>query len=594
MFYTIIKMSLFGSSNNNNTKIIFGSNQSTPIFGTFSNNEQKSIFSGSTSNIFGINNNNNQNIFFTSQSINNENEKGENKNEDKNLFEKEEENEEKRIKIIHINEYFIYINEKIVIKSKKFQKLKKNIQINFDINNDNLQLYSLDEQNTFHELKDENEYTKLYDNINELYLKYEKIEDLIEEQNNYDFVLHSDLKYKEDYKELMTCSICLQEFKKPCICPNCEKKICEDCFMKIKNDSYSYNDYLTCPLCKVESEKKLFIKLKKLEKISKICGIHNETYYFYDFITKKLYCQKCYDEIEESNNKINHKFILLQYYKNLIRQNELLDNIYKDEVEEKCLENIELIKESKTKIIKFLNDLVEKVEKFSSDYINYLTKISNDIKYCKENNFSDKIYEYFNSIENNTISCKSSNNVIQKIYKFNLKKYYDDIILSEKYYYEYPDIEIDTIAIDLDEKLKEGILFIKQFKYIGSFLKYSQIDCRIFGEEKGLSYNFEGYFNEDCEKVGKGTFNDFNTQYKYIGDYIKNKYNGYGKYYLNDNLIYDGQFKDGKYNGLGKDYKDNNVEYIGEFKNNKRKGYGVILDYDIYGNIYNYDKIFKK
>ena len=144
----------------------------------------------------------------------------------------------------------------------------------------------------------------------------------------------------------------------------------------------------------------------------------------------------------------------------------------------------------------------------------------------------------------------------------------------------------------MDEKLKEGILFIKQFKYIGSFLKYSQIDCRIFGEEKGLSYNFEGYFNEDCEKVGKGTFNDFNTQYKYIGDYIKNKYNGYGKYYLNDNLIYDGQFKDGKYNGLGKDYKGNNVEYIGEFKNNKRKGYGVKLNYDIYGNISDYNSSF--
>ena len=146
----------------------------------------------------------------------------------------------------------------------------------------------------------------------------------------------------------------------------------------------------------------------------------------------------------------------------------------------------------------------------------------------------------------------------------------------------------------MDEKLKEGILFIKQFKYIGSFLKYSQIDCRIFGEEKGLVSNFEGYFNEDCEKVGKGIFNDFNTQYKYVGDYIKNKYNGYGKYYLNDNLIYDGQFKDGKYNGLGKDYKGSNVEYIGEFNNNERKGYGVKLDYDIYGNIANYNKIFNK
>ena len=38
--------------------------------------------------------------------------------------------------------------------------------------------------------------------------------------------------------------------------------------------------------------------------------------------------------------------------------------------------------------------------------LKYLTKISNGIKYWKENNFSDKIYEYFNSIENNSISCK--------------------------------------------------------------------------------------------------------------------------------------------------------------------------------------------
>ena len=534
-------------------------------------------------------------------------EKKEIKNEDENLFEKkEEEDEGKKIKIIQINEYFIFNKEKFVIKSKKLETLKKNIGIEFGINNENLQIFTLDEKSIFHVLKNENEYIKLYDNINELYLKNEKIEDLIEEQNNFDFVLHFDLKNKENYKELMTCSICFQEFNRPCICPYCEKNICENCFMKI---GYNSNNYLTCPLCKVQSEKKLFIKLKRyndgkiilndsitklkqLEKISKICGIHKEAYYYYDFITKKLYCQKCYDEIEESNNKINHKFIILKYYQNLIRQNELIDIICKDEVQEKCLQNIEFIKESKTKIIKFLKDLIEKVEKFSKDYIDYLTKISNDIQFCKDNNFSDKIYEYFNSIENNTISCKSSNDAVQKIYKFNLKKYYDDIIISKKYYYKYPDIEIDKFNKDLDEKLKEGILFIKQFKYIGSFLKYSEIDCRIFGEEKGLSYNFEGYFNEDGEKIGKGKLNDFKTQHKYIGDYLKNKFNGYGKYYLNDNLIYEGQFKEGIYHGLGKDYKGNNVKYIGEFSNNERKGYGVELDYDIYGNISDYSRTF--
>ena len=563
------------------------------------NTEQLSPFSNPNLTIITFNN------------LKNNDKKEEIKNEDKNLLEKieEKDDEGKTIKIIHINEYFIYANEKIVTKSKKLQTLKDNIGIEFGIINENLQIFTLDEKSIFHEIKDENEYIKLYDNIDELYFKYEKIGDLIEEQNNYDFVLHSDLKNKEDYKELMTCSICFQEFNKPYICPNCEKKICEDCFVKIRNDSYSYNDYLTCPLCKVKSEKKLFIKLKRyndgkillndsitklkqLEKISKVCVIHNETYYYYDFITKKLFCQKCYDEIEESNSKSNHKFIILKYYQNLIRQSELLDIIYEDEVQEKCLENIELIKESKTKIIKFLNDLIEKVEKFSKDYIDDLTKISNDIKYCKENNFSDKIYEYFNSIENNTISCKSSNDVIQKIYKFKLKKYYDDIIISNKYYYKYPDIEIDKIARNLDEKLKEGILFIKQFKYIGNFLKYSEIDCRIFGEEKGLYYNFEGYFNEDCEKIGKGTFNNLKTQNKYIGDYLRNNFNGYGKYYLKDNLIYEGQFKDGKRQGLGKEYKGNNVDYIGEFSNNDRKGYGVKLDYDVYGNISEYNTIF--
>ena len=575
---------IFGHENNEK-KSLFGTNESNTLFGV------NSLFSNSNSD---------SNIFI----FNNKNEKEDIKIEDKNLEEKNE--EEEKIKIIHINEYFIYINEKNVTKSKKFEKLKNNIEIDFEINNENLQLFTLDEKNIFHELKDENEYNKLYDNINELYLKYETNDNLIEEQNNYDFVLHSDLKNKGEYKEFMTCSICLQEFKKPYICPNCEKKICEDCFMKINS---SYGSYLTCPLCKVESEKKLFIKLKRyddgkillndsitklklLEKIAKICNIHNETYYYYDYITKKLYCQKCYDEIGESNEKINHKFIILKYYQNLIRQNKLLNMIYKDQVQEKCLQNIEFIKESKIKIIKFLNDLIAKIEKFSNDYINDLNKISNEIKYCKENNFSDKILEYFNSIENNMISCKSSNDVIQKVYKFNLEKYYEDIIISKKYYYKYPDIGTDKISKDLDEKLKEGISFIKQFKFIGNFLNYSQIDCRIYGEEKGISYNFEGYFNENCEKIGKGTLYYFKTKHKYIGDFLNNEYNGYGKHYSEDNLIYDGQFKKGKYHGLGKYYKGNDIEYIGEFNNNKRKGYGINLEYDIYGNVNNYEGIF--
>ena len=171
--------SLFGNSNNNNNNI-FSSNQTSSLFSfnLTGNNQQTSLFSNN-SNLFNLKNNE-QKLDFTFQSINKEDEKREIKNEDENLYEKgeeeEEENEEKTIKIIHINEYFIYIDEKIVTKSKKLQKLKKNIQIDFDINNDeNLQIFTLDEKSIFHELKDENEYIKLYDNINELYFKYEKL-----------------------------------------------------------------------------------------------------------------------------------------------------------------------------------------------------------------------------------------------------------------------------------------------------------------------------------------------------------------------------------------------------------------------------------
>ena len=185
---------LFGYSKKNNNNL-FSSNESEPLFSSNlkNNNQQNTLFSNN-SNFLNLNNNE-KSVFFTSPSINNENKREEINNEDENLLEKEEEeeeNEEKTIKIIHINEYFIYIKEKILTKSKKFQKLKKNIQIDFDINKENLQILTLDEKNIFHELKDENEYIKLYDNINELYFKYEKIGDLIEEQNNYDFVLQSD------------------------------------------------------------------------------------------------------------------------------------------------------------------------------------------------------------------------------------------------------------------------------------------------------------------------------------------------------------------------------------------------------------------
>jgi hypothetical protein len=67
---------------------------------------------------------------------------------------------------------------------------------------------------------------------------------------------------------------------------------------------------------------------------------------------------------------------------------------------------------------------------------------------------------------------------------------------------------------------------------------------------------------------------------KYIGQLLKAKYDGYGKYIFeknNENKVYEGQWKSSKRHGFGKGVKSNGEQYIGNWFDDKYEGYGIFL-----------------
>ena len=77
---------------------------------------------------------------------------------------------------------------------------------------------------------------------------------------------------------------------------------------------------------------------------------------------------------------------------------------------------------------------------------------------------------------------------------------------------------------------------------------------------------------------GKGTIYVNNNLY-YSGNFVNNKYNGYGEIYENTGKIkFKGNFKLGLREGKGLLYANDNLIYDGEFKNDKRSGIGKSYD----------------
>ncbi len=88
----------------------------------------------------------------------------------------------------------------------------------------------------------------------------------------------------------------------------------------------------------------------------------------------------------------------------------------------------------------------------------------------------------------------------------------------------------------------------------------------------GYSQN-AGCVSGNCDN-GKGTYK-FSDGSIYVGNFVKNHMDGFGKLTDARGNVYTGNFKDDKYNGVGMFKRTDGTKYIGEFKDGKRNGLGT-------------------
>ena len=150
------------------------------------------------------------------------------------------------------------------------------------------------------------------------------------------------------------------------------------------------------------------------------------------------------------------------------------------------------------------------------------------------------------------------------------------------------------IAIYDEERYLAYIGDFSNFEYIGKGILYYTKTNMIFFDgifdmglfSKGSLYDpkgekiYEGEFIKGQPKEIKNIkLYELNGNIKFIGDLSEGKYQGFGKLYENNRLIYQGNFKDGFYEGNGILYIDEDTKYEGLFKEGKYNDMGKIYKY---------------
>ena len=98
---------------------------------------------------------------------------------------------------------------------------------------------------------------------------------------------------------------------------------------------------------------------------------------------------------------------------------------------------------------------------------------------------------------------------------------------------------------------------------------------RKYIKENGEYYNGQRMNNL---KHGKGKIYYKNGNIKYEGDFVNDKYDGYGKYFWENGEYYIGNWMNGLKYGKGKEYyKNGSIKYDGDFVNDKYEGYGKYI-----------------
>ena len=119
-------------------------------------------------------------------------------------------------------------------------------------------------------------------------------------------------------------------------------------------------------------------------------------------------------------------------------------------------------------------------------------------------------------------------------------------------------------------------------EFYGCFVYPAIISLQKNYKFKGHTFNYGKYIGEflNEKRQGYGKLVKPNNSY-YVGEWLNNYEDGRGIIYAdmtsqNKNIIYEGYFKNGKPNGYGKCFYENGNYYIGEFLDGVRHGKGII------------------
>lgn len=144
-------------------------------------------------------------------------------------------------------------------------------------------------------------------------------------------------------------------------------------------------------------------------------------------------------------------------------------------------------------------------------------------------------------------------------------------------YYDYSDTEVVTSIAYTTKANEENIdecidAFFQSIEYIGEFDKGTKNGQGIMFIYPDI--NFYYYANSDEESL------DMKNISAYIGEFKDGMYDGKGKHYYHQLLIYDGEYKENKLEGQGVSYYPDTEQkkYDGEWKNNVYDGSGTLYD----------------
>ena len=205
---------------------------------------------------------------------------------------------------------------------------------------------------------------------------------------------------------------------------------------------------------------------------------------------------------------------------------------------------------------------------------------NNNKKKSLAENWLDENKWFSNNQEMRTFALKIHEQLLTKEgYKPNSKEYYDEInkrvrMRFESYFTKKQTSNLPKCPTSHQEKWHNciGELKVTLGKYVGEF-KNNKVSGqgKLFYDDGGL-YDGEWLSNK---------FNGYGTLktngYVYRGQFLNDVVDGIGVMELSSGSKYDGQFKKGLFHGTGTYLWKNGNKYLGQFENGKRTGEGKFI-----------------